>query len=130
MKRIVGLVEKIELEGERKVSTMALFDSGAKLTSVDTELAAQALLGPITRTTKVRNASYRGFVKRPVVKARITVMGQSFEVDVNVQDRSHMAFHVLIGRNILKGNFLVDPKKNYELYRKMKRKAKEARKDG
>ena len=125
MKRIVGLVENIELEGEKKISTMALFDSGAKLTSVDIQLAAEAHLGPIIRTTKVKNPSHKGFVRRPVVRARLVIMGDVFNAEANVQDRSHMAFPVIIGRNILKGNFLVDPKKNYDLYLKMKKKKKE-----
>ena len=125
MKKIVGLVENIELKGEKNVSVMALFDSGAKLTSVDIQLAAEAHLGPIIRTTKIKNPSYKGFVRRPVVRARIVVMGQPFDAEVNVQDRSHMAFPVIIGRNILKGNFLVDPKKNYDIYVRMKKQKKE-----
>ena len=130
MKKIVGLVEDIEIEGEKNVRTMALFDSGAKLTSVDIQLASEAQLGPIIRTTKVKNPSHKGFVRRPVVRAKIRVMGEVFDTEVNVQDRAHMAFPVIIGRNILRGNFLVDSKKNYDTYLKMKRKRKEEREKG
>ncbi len=120
--KIVGLVEKIEIAGKRKVKTFAVFDSGAKLTSVDIKLAAEAQLGPIIRTTRVKNPSYDGFVTRPVVRARLKILGKTFDTEVNVQDRSHMSLPVIIGRNVLKGNFLVDPKKNHELYLKLKKK--------
>jgi hypothetical protein len=110
-KKLVGLVEKIELIGEKRVSTLALCDSGAKNTSVDIGLAAQARLGPIVKTTKIKSASLSSHIRRPVVKAKIRIKGKVFNIEVNVQDRSHMTFPVIIGRNILTGNFIIDTKK-------------------
>lgn len=121
-KEIVGLVEKIKIIGEREIETYALFDSGAKSTSVDTRLAAKARLGPIIKTTKVKNPSLKTETRRPVVKAKIQILGKIFYTEVNIQDRSHMSFPVIIGRNILKGNFIIDPHKNHKLYERMKKK--------
>lgn len=110
-KRLVGLVEKIELVGQKKIEALALCDSGAKGTSVDIQLAAEARLGPIIRTTKIKAASISREISRPVVKAKIKIKGRVFDTEVNIQDRSHMTFPVIIGRNVLTGNFIIDTKK-------------------
>ena len=110
-KDFVGLVEEIEVVGQKRVKTLALCDSGAKNTSIDIALAAKAMLGPIIKTTKVKSASINREVRRPVVKAKIKIKGKVFNTEINVQDRSHMTFPVIIGRNILTGNFIIDTKK-------------------
>jgi len=112
MKDIVGLVENVTIRGTKTISTVAVFDTGAQRTSIDTILASQAGLGPITGVVKIKNASTKGRVTRPVVMATIDIHGKKFRVKVNIQDRSHMNFPMIIGRNILSGNFLVDPEKN------------------
>jgi hypothetical protein len=115
-KKLVGIVEEVEITGREKVKTLAVFDSGAKMTSIDVRLAAQARLGPIVKTTKISNPSLRGQVRRPVVEARIRIHGRAFDALANIQDREHMTFPVIIGRNIISGNFIIDTKKNLELY--------------
>ena len=113
---IVGIVEEIEVRGRETVKSMAVFDTAARMTSVDVRLAARAQLGPIVRTTKISNPSLKGQIRRPVVEARIRIKGRLFDTLVNIQDREHMAFPVIIGRNIITGNFMVDAKKNLELH--------------
>ncbi len=119
-KEVVGIVEKIKVIGENSVECYALFDSGANSTSVDTRLAAKARLGPIVKTTRIKNPSISSETRRPVVKAKIEILGKTFDTLVNIQDRSHMSFPVIVGRNILKGNFVIDPHKNYKLYLRLK----------
>ena len=114
--REVGIVENVRVIGGNEIKAMALCDSGASSTSVDVKLAAKALLGPIVGTVKIRNPSHKQEVRRPVAKARIIIAGREFETDVNVQDRSHMTFPVLIGRNILSGNFVINTKKNHDVF--------------
>jgi hypothetical protein len=110
-KRFVGLVEKIEIVGQKRIEALALCDSGAKNTSVDMALAARAMLGPIVKTSRIKSASVSREIRRPVVRARIRIKGRAFDTEVNIQDRSHMTFPVIIGRNILSGNFIIDTKK-------------------
>jgi hypothetical protein len=110
-KKTLGLIEKIEVVGDKTIETMALCDSGARGTSIDIELAANARLGPIIKTTKIKAASISREIRRPVVKAKIKIKGRVFNTEVNIQDRSHMTFPVIIGRNILTGNFIIDTKK-------------------
>jgi hypothetical protein len=119
-KKIVGLVEEVWIEGRERVRAMALFDTGAKTTSVDVRLAARARLGPIVRTSKISSASNSAKVRRPVVEAKVVVAGRNFDALVNVQDREHMTFPVIIGRDIISGNFMVDTRKNHSVYEKMR----------
>ncbi|MBU0898598.1 MAG: RimK/LysX family protein [Nanoarchaeota archaeon] len=116
--KIVGIIEEIELKGKNKIKTLALFDTGARLCSVDKMLAEEAGLGPKIRTTRVRFASSKNHVRRDVVKAKIKINGFEFNTEVNIQDRSHMTFPMIIGRNVIKGNFIVDCSKNLELFEK------------
>ena len=113
--KIVGLVEHVSLIGKKSANILALFDSGARTTSVDMDLAARAHLGPVIGTMTVKNASMKQAVKRVKVKAKIKIKGRMFETEVNLQDRSHMRFPIIIGRNILTGNFIIDANRNKDL---------------
>jgi len=114
--KIVGIVEPVVLEGKKKISTLALFDSGARTTSVDIELAAKAQLGPVIGVQTVKNPSIKHSIKRVKVRAKLRIKGRVFDTEVNLQDRSHMKFPILIGRNILTGNFIIDANRNRELF--------------
>ena len=118
-KKTIGLVEKVKIIGKCEKTAMALIDTGAKLTSVDISLAAETGIGPVVRTTKIKSASKNFGTRRPVLEATIEIAGKKFTTEVNIQDRSHMTFPVLVGRNILVGNFLVDAEKNRELFKRI-----------
>ena len=120
-RQIVGLVEPVKIIGKKTVSVLALCDSGAQRTSVDVKVAAKAELGPVIKIAYVRNPSLKRQVTRPVVVAEIKIKGKTFNSEVNLQDRSHMTFPMIIGRNILSGNFVVDAKKNQELFKKFRK---------
>jgi hypothetical protein len=117
MKHILGIVEKVIIKGTKEKHVLALVDTGAKLTSVDAKLADEAGIGPVVRSTKIKSASKDASTSRPVHEVTIEVGGRKFIAEVNVADRSKMAFPVLIGRNILCGNFIVDAEKNIEVFR-------------
>ena len=120
-KTVVGIVERVALIGEKTVRTHAVFDTGAKLTSIDIKLAGRAKVGPVIRTAKVRAPSMKSRSYRPVVRVKIRVKGKVYECDANLQDRSHMTAPMIIGRNVLAGRFIVDPSKNLKLFQKMYR---------
>ncbi|MFH0956542.1 MAG: RimK/LysX family protein [Candidatus Aenigmatarchaeota archaeon] len=119
MKHILGIVEKVVIKGTKEKHVLALVDTGAKLTSVDAKLADEAGIGPVVRSTRIKSASKDDVTKRPVHEVAIEIGGRKFIAEVNVADRSRMAFPVLIGRNILCGNFLVDAEKNIEVFRRV-----------
>ncbi|RMF05684.1 hypothetical protein D6764_04130 [Candidatus Woesearchaeota archaeon] len=107
---IVGLAEEVEIIGEeesRKV--IARIDSGATLSSIDINLASELKLGPVTRTKFVKSA--QGSTTKPVVKASVRIGGRRIKASFTLSDRSHLTYPVLIGQNILKMDFLIDPKK-------------------
>lgn len=103
----VGLVEKAKVTGNKTVEALAKFDTGAAHTSVDESLAEEAGLGPVLRTKKIKSALSKG-QERKVVKAVIEVAGKSFETEVNLSNRSHSKCKVLIGRNLMFNNFLIN----------------------
>lgn len=104
---VLGLTEQILIEDHRVI---ARIDTGATSSSIDKQLAKKLSLGPVVDEKVIKSAS--GTKKRPVVKATITVDGQTIQDNFTVADRSHMTYSVLIGQPILKrGKFLIDPLK-------------------
>ncbi|MCK5023795.1 MAG: ATP-dependent zinc protease [Candidatus Aenigmarchaeota archaeon] len=114
-KGILGLIEKVKIHNNGKVvEADALVDTGAAMTSIDLDLATEAQLGPVKRTFKVKAPITKSVEQRPVVMVTIEVGGRKIEVEANLKDRSHMKYPILIGRNLLYRNFLVDIEKSPE----------------
>lgn len=103
-KIVVGLMEKVRLNGHEVV---ARIDTGAARSSVDLDLASKLKLGPIVSKSTI--ISSQGRSVRPVVKAKIEIGGKRLNCFFNIVSRDHMRYKILIGRNILKRGFLVDP---------------------
>ncbi len=61
---------------------------------------------------RVRSSSGES-AKRFVIRTPITWMGQTWDVDLTLADRSLMGFRMLIGREAVRGRFLVDPGRSY-----------------
>ncbi|MBI4451144.1 ATP-dependent zinc protease [Candidatus Woesearchaeota archaeon] len=110
MKTIIGLTERVVVHGalSRKWA-IARIDTGATKSSIDQHLAAELALGPAVRQAMVKSA--HGTRLRPVVKASINVAGRRLRVEFTIADREHMKYKVLIGQNIIKRRFLIDPSK-------------------
>jgi len=51
--------------------------------------------------------------ERWFIRTQVTLAGQSFSIDVNLTDRRHMLFPMLLGRSALMGRFAVDPALSY-----------------
>jgi hypothetical protein len=109
-KKIVGLVELVELIGKKgRIKKKALLDTGATKTSVDIRLAAKTGIGPIISSMKIKNASsVTGYTRRPIAEARLRINGITIKTGVNVVDRSDLPYPILIGRDIIHKNFIVD----------------------
>lgn len=111
-KIIVGLTEKVTLissTGKKKKRVIARIDTGATKSSIDARLAAELSLGPVIKTKLVKSAS--GSKLRPVIKAKIKIVDKTINSEFTIADRSHMKYRVLVGQNILKSGFLIDPSK-------------------
>jgi len=118
-KKVVGLVEVVQVRGSKgSVKKKALFDTGATRTSVDVKVAAKAGIGPIVSSVKIKNASAPGgYNRRAVAKATIIVKGEEINTAVNIEDREGLPYSILIGRDVIHKNFLIDVSKSHMTFR-------------
>ncbi|HET7332947.1 ATP-dependent zinc protease [Dyella sp.] len=56
-----------------------------------------------------------GRSERWFIRTEVMLAGERFEVDINLTDRRHMLFPMLLGRTALVGRFKVDPALSYTL---------------
>jgi len=107
---VLGLTAPVVVFGNgTKKEIIARVDTGATKCSIDKELANQLKLGPELKHRKVRSA--HGTLHRPIILGDISIAGELFRVEFTLADRAHMKYKVLIGQNILKKGFLIDPLK-------------------
>ena len=98
----IGYIEEIHVSGTSGSETVyAKSDTGATRTSIDTSLAADIGAGPIKSMTRVKSGSVKSGEARPVVDVVIGIKGNQHTVTASVQDRSHMEYPLLLGRDIL-----------------------------
>lgn len=128
---VLGWVEWGKVKGTGHV-VKAKLDSGAKTTSINAEVVREfekdgkeyllyhvklsddaeadhaTFESPITRWVKIRTK--RGnHIRRPVVEMEICVGGIPMKGEVNLANRDHFNYPILIGRNMLqKKNIIVD----------------------
>lgn len=125
-KTTIGLVEEIILL-PWGIKIPARIDTGAAGSSLDVrgltvkgEIAefklppkyGSALIRlPIVGWQKVRSAESRE--RRPIAEIDLCVGPKKLRARVNLNDRSQVQYPFLLGRNILKENFVVDCMKEY-----------------
>ncbi|MDD9194363.1 RimK/LysX family protein [Aliivibrio sp. S3MY1] len=68
--------------------------------------------GRIIKVSKIRNA--QGVERRYAVQMHLEFDGKDKKIAVNLRDRSKLDYKLLIGRNWLAGDYLVDVEKNAE----------------
>lgn len=111
---IIGYTEEIVVTGTSGSRTVvAKSDTGASRTSIDTKLAAKIGAGPIKSMTRVKSGSVRSGKARPVVDVVVGIGGERHTVTASVEDRSHMDYPVLLGRDILE-DYQVDVRRRVD----------------
>jgi RimK family alpha-L-glutamate ligase len=99
---MIGYIEEVVVIGTSgSKQTNAKSDTGATRSSIDTSLAADIGAGPIKSMTRVRSGSSKTGKARPVVDLVIGIGGNQHTVTASVEDRSHMDYPLLLGRDIL-----------------------------
>lgn len=83
-----------------------------KFTSVNEKGEKATYKGKIIKVSKIRNA--QGVERRYAVKMDLGWNGEHKRVAVNLRDRSKLDYKLLIGRNWLSGDYLVDVDKRDE----------------
>jgi RimK family alpha-L-glutamate ligase len=111
----IGYTEDVLVSGTSGTQrVVAKSDTGASRTSIDTRLAAEIGAGPIKSMTKVRSGSVKSGQARPVVDIVVGVGGDRHTVAASLQDRAHMDYSLLLGRDILQ-NYQVDVKRRSDV---------------
>ncbi|MFC7135252.1 MULTISPECIES: RimK/LysX family protein [Salinibaculum] len=99
---VIGYIEEVVVSGTRgSENVLAKSDTGATRTSIDAQLAAEIGTGPIKDIVRVRSGSVKGGKARPVVDVVVGVGGTQHTVTASVEDRGHMDYPLLLGRDIL-----------------------------
>jgi hypothetical protein len=127
-REILGWVETAYLyPGALKVR--ARVDTGAKTSSLGVDYVEHFVRGDVEwvrfsstsfegRTIKLERRLQRSarvkrdhgkISERPVILMGVCLGSRYEEVEVNLEDRSHMNYQMLIGRNFLDSHFFVDP---------------------
>ncbi|MCF7871553.1 RimK/LysX family protein [Candidatus Woesearchaeota archaeon] len=112
-KTILGMAEFITIKGKDKRKQLILparIDTGATRSAIHTEFVKELQLGPVIKARKVKNAN--GTTVRPVIEVELIIKNKTLREEFTVADRTHMKYPVLIGRNILKHDFLIDVTKD------------------
>jgi len=99
---VLGYTTRIRVNGrDGTEQAVAKSDTGAKRTSVDTDLAGQIGVGPLVGTTQVRSGAGDGIETRPLVDVDLCLNGRWRTVTASLTDRSDMTYPVLLGRDVL-----------------------------
>ncbi len=110
-KTVVGLVEEVILigkHGDKKI--LARIDTGATKSSIDAKLAAEIEASAEFKKAVIKSA--HGIRTRGVIKQRVIIGKRKMNMEFTLADRAHLKYKVLIGQNILKRRFLIDPAKD------------------
>ena len=108
---VIGFLEWVHCRAKNgeDVVVKARIDSGATKSSIDKELVKKLGWGPVLGEKKVRNA--HGYSMRKIVDGHITIADKDVLEHFTIANRTHMRYPILIGRNVLRRGFLIDPNK-------------------
>lgn len=131
---VVGWVEKVQVEGA-KLPLKAKLDTGAHTSSIDAHIIKifkkdgdekdwviyrlpmnsqkeETFESPVTRWVRIKTKTGK-FIRRPVVRMHVCIGSVNIDGEVNLADRTHFIYPVLIGRNMIKNHVLIDVKKTF-----------------
>lgn len=94
---------------EREGAPMVRFE--AHPLQRDTSVVVPVEAGLVERRT-VRSSSGSETL-RPVVRTTVELMGRRWEIELTLIRRDPMGFRMLLGRQAVRGRFLVDPGRSY-----------------
>jgi RimK family alpha-L-glutamate ligase len=114
---VIGYIEDVVVSGTSgSTQVNAKSDTGATRTSIDTSLAAEIGAGPIKSMTRVKSGSVKSGKARPVVDLVIGIGGTQHTVTASVEDRGHMDYPLLLGRDVLE-HYRVDVRRRSDAAR-------------
>jgi len=67
---------------------------------------------PVLEYRSIRSSSGKATL-RPVILTDILMIGQSWPIELSLASRDEMGFRMLLGRQAIRGRYLVDPGRSY-----------------
>lgn len=67
---------------------------------------------PLVRVSQIKRKE-GGYIERPVVTMGFCVGGKMVDAEVNLADRNHFKYQMLVGRSLMARRFVVDPERTY-----------------
>ena len=83
------------------------------------ERLSVSAVAPLVGRREVRDSGGRS-EQRPVVLTTIELLGRRWEIELTLTRRDLMGFRMLLGRQAIRGHFLVDPGRSYLNGRRVK----------
>jgi hypothetical protein len=93
---------------------MGKFDTGAERTSINKQIVSELGLNPTGKTTTY---SVHGKSIRSLVDIKLEIKGKKLNIQANVSDRSSRRYKVLIGRDVIFSNFIIDVTKSHKSHK-------------
>jgi hypothetical protein len=82
---------------------------------------------PVLEFRKVRSSSGHAGM-RPVIETDVTLLGQTWRIELTLANRDAMGFRMLLGREAIRRRFWVDPGRSYYGGRPKRKKKKKKKK--
>jgi hypothetical protein len=102
---------KIVSKGKKKYVYYRIIDDEFKSDVIQAELTRYTLIKPKMEDLSVLDKDDK--IRRPVVMTEFKIGNKIVREEVNLADREHFSYPLLIGRNVLKNNFTVDASKTF-----------------
>jgi len=67
---------------------------------------------PVLEFRSIRSSNGKTAV-RPVILTHVILLGQSWHIELSLASRDEMGFRMLLGRQAIRGRYLVDPGRSY-----------------
>ena len=133
-RKTIGWIERVSVTTEA-LTMEAKIDTGADFSSVhadalryfdrdgnrwvefilrDQDKNPRTLQRPLVRMARIKKKT-EGYQERPVVMLQICIGDATHLAQVNLAQRGHFRYPLLLGRNFLRSRFLVDPGEEYLL---------------
>ena len=103
-KQILGAIETVKINNKK---ILAKVDTGPEKSSIHLDLAQK--LGLTKDLWGIRRIiSSNGSEYRPVIKSKVKINNRVLPIKFTVTRRDELKYPILIGRDVLKRNFLID----------------------
>ena len=107
-KILIGASEKVKINSHEYIGKI---DTGAESSSICKSIAEELDLKEPVKRVIVKSAN--GEKRRNVYELEVEIKGKKIKAFFNVADRRRLKYKILLGMNVLKDNFLIDPSLEY-----------------